>query len=69
MYARKFDAADEEAVKAVVREAVEKYGHLDGKDPILQARGWHAGLGLILSGFYYSILCKRRCNWREGQEN
>lgn len=29
VYARKFDAADEEGVKAVVGEAVERYGHLD----------------------------------------
>ena len=29
IHARKFDAADEEAVKAVVAEAVEKYGRLD----------------------------------------
>lgn len=35
MYVRKFDAADEEGVKAVVGEAVERYGHLDGKNSML----------------------------------
>ena len=29
IHARKFDAADEEAVKAVIAEAIEKYGRLD----------------------------------------
>ncbi|KAF8453461.1 hypothetical protein BGX38DRAFT_1268571 [Terfezia claveryi] len=29
VYARRFDAADEEGVKTVVGEAVERYGHLD----------------------------------------
>ncbi|KAF8473285.1 hypothetical protein BDZ91DRAFT_714336 [Kalaharituber pfeilii] len=29
VYARKFDAANEEAVKGVIAEAVDKYGHLD----------------------------------------
>lgn len=31
MYARKFDAADEEKVRGVVEEAMKKYGHLDGE--------------------------------------
>lgn len=31
VYARKFDAADEEGVKEVIGEAVKKYGHLDGE--------------------------------------
>jgi len=35
VYVRKFDAADEEGVKAVVGEAVERYGHLDGKNSML----------------------------------
>ena len=29
IHARKFDASDEEAIKAVIAEAVEKYGRLD----------------------------------------
>lgn len=29
IHVRKFDAADEEAVKAVIAEAIEKYGRLD----------------------------------------
>ena len=29
IHARKFDAADEEAMKAVIAEAIEKYGRLD----------------------------------------
>ena len=29
IHTRKFDAADEEAVKAVIAEAIEKYGRLD----------------------------------------
>ena len=31
VYARRFDAADEEGVKGVINEAVKRYGHLDGE--------------------------------------
>jgi len=40
VHARKFDAADEAAMKAVVDEAVEKYGRLDVMFANAGVSGW-----------------------------
>ena len=47
VHPRKFDAADEAAVKAVIDEAISKYGRLDIMFANAAARGTHTLLGDI----------------------